>query len=171
MVHAGYQPAPSEHPLLAATTAPLGAVHDPNARGMNGVAGHAGVFASAPDMVRFCLALAYPTTATHVGITPILQSTCPASGLNPPDTPGIGWSLLNSATLTYPSGYLPFGDLLSLRSYGHTGFTGTSLVFDPEHDLTLLLLTNRVYYENVNDGRALLGLRHLFSNLVAAALV
>lgn len=169
MTHSGYHPDPALHPLLAATTAPLGEVHDPNARGMNGVAGHAGIFSSAPDMARFCLALMHPTAAAHSGLPSILGSLTrrlAATRQTHPPLEGhtIGW-------FAYPSGYLPSGDLLSERTFGHTGFTGTSLLFDPENDLTLLLLTNRVYYENVNDGKGVLRLRRLFSNIVAGAIL
>jgi CubicO group peptidase (beta-lactamase class C family) len=169
MAQAGFCPTPNQFPLLAATTAPLGQVHDPNTRGMNGVAGHAGAFASAPDMVRFCLSLAYPTAAGHFGVPALLGPLArrlASTRQTPPELDGhsIGY-------FTYPSGYLPYGDLLSSRTFGHTGFTGTSLVFDPEHDLALLLLTNRVYYENINDGTGVLRLRRLFSNLVGGAIV
>lgn len=167
MARTGYNLDPSLHPLFAATTAPLGEVHDPNARGMKGVAGHAGIFSNAPDLSRFCLALMSPTAAAHLGIKPILgplarRLACTRQTNPPLEGHTIGW-------FASPSGYLPRGDLLSDQSFGHTGFTGTSLVFDPENDLTLLLLTNRVYYENVNDGKGVLRLRRLFSNMVGGA--
>jgi CubicO group peptidase (beta-lactamase class C family) len=168
MLYSGYRPAASLHPMIAATTAGLGEVHDPNAHGMGGVAGHAGLFSSAPDMVRYILALRYPTTAAHYGQPPLLgplarrlterRQTDPAVNAHT-----IGW-------FAYPNGYLPKGDLLSERTFGHTGFTGTLLMFDPEYDLTFLLLTNRVYYEKVNDGSAVLRQRRLLANVIGGAI-
>jgi CubicO group peptidase (beta-lactamase class C family) len=168
MLYSGYNPAASLRPMIAATTAPLGEVHDPNAHGMGGVAGHAGLFSSAPDMLRYILSFRYPAVAARYGLPPILgplarqlaerRRTDPAVGGHT-----IGW-------FAYPSGYLPKGDLLSERAFGHSGFTGTLLMFDPEYDLTFLLLTNRVYYEKVNDGTAVLRQRRLLANVIGGAI-
>ncbi len=135
---------------------------------MNGVAGHAGIFAPATDLVRYILSFIYPETAAHLHIPPVLgplaRHLMTKRQTEPPlEGHSIGW-------FAYPSGYLPRGDLLSDHTFGHTGFTGTSLVFDPDNDLALLLLTNRVYYENVNDGRGVLRLRRLFSNVAGGAI-
>jgi serine-type D-Ala-D-Ala carboxypeptidase len=169
MLYSGYNPAAARRPMIAATTAALGEVHDPNAHGMGGVAGHAGLFSSAPDMLRFILSFRYPAVGARYGLSPILgplarqlaerRRTDPAVGGHT-----IGW-------FAYPSGYLPKGDLLSERTFGHTGFTGTLLMFDPEYDLTFLLLTNRVYYEKVNDGTAVLRQRRLLANVVGGAII
>jgi CubicO group peptidase (beta-lactamase class C family) len=169
MAYSGFRPAAALHPLIAATTANLGEVHDPNAHGMGGVAGHAGLFSSSPDMLRFILSFRYPAVAARHGVPSILgplarqlaerRQTDPAVGGHT-----IGW-------FAYPSGYLPKGDLFSERTFGHTGFTGTLLMFDPEYDLTFLLLTNRVYYEKVNDGTAVLRQRRLLANVIGGAII
>ena len=174
MERSGYRPDPALKPYIAATAnCPwrkgkilVGEVHDANCHSMNGVSGHAGVFSTAPDMARFALAFQYPDTAKHFGLPPVLGPLARhQAGKNHLD-PAIGGHSIG--WFTVPSGYLPYGDLLSERAFGHTGFTGTLLMFDPEHDLTLILLTNRVY--NPGEGLGVLRLRRLFANLVAGAI-
>lgn len=177
MAQTGYCPPPAHYSHIAATgqkenaedTRHVGFVHDPNCHHMGGIAGHAGIFSSAPDMLRYILALQYLETAETFGIPPLLsplahrlaseRQTDPAVGGH-----SIGW-------FTVPNGMLPRGDLLSERTFGHSGFTGTMLLFDPSYDLTILLLTNRVYYEKEHDGSGVLRQRRLFANMVAAALI
>ena len=176
MEHTGYNPATELRPSIAATghsrdregQTNIGVVHDENAHGLGGVAGHAGVFSCAPDLVRYVLSLAYPTTAAHFNIPPLLslparhlaqRSQIPNAEVG---SHSIGW-------FTPPNGYLPHGDLLSERSFGHTGFTGTLLLFDPEYDLAIMLLTNRVV--SPSDGTAFLRLRRIYVNTIAGALI
>ena len=66
--------------------------------------------------------------------------------------------------------YAPKGDLFSDRSFGHSGFTGTLLLIDPEFDATVVLLTNRVANER-EDGARFLKVRRQWLNAVAASLV
>ncbi len=163
-----YNPPEHMHERLAATTAPLGQVHDPNARGMGGAAGHAGLFSTAQDLAVFALAV-HPHSHTHLPDTPpalslLARSLVSTRQTAPPlSAHTIGW-------FAWPNGYLPLGDLLSRQTFGHTGFTGTMLLIDPVHDLVIVLLTNRVYYERENDGSAVLTQRRLFANLIGAAL-
>lgn len=170
MMKSGFLPAAELQENMAATTAPQGVVHDPNARGMGGVAGHAGIFAPASDLARFMVSFGFPRAASSVGIPPVLSSVARKLAATLQTKPGmqghsIGW-------FHWPSDYLPKGDLLSNRTFGHTGFTGTSLLFDPDASsrLALLLLTNRVYFEKERDGAPILRLRRLYSNVVAAAI-
>jgi serine-type D-Ala-D-Ala carboxypeptidase len=175
MTRTGFRPDPSLHPMIAATAnCPMregqklvGEVHDANAHSLKGIAGHAGVFSNAPDMVRFALALQRGPMAAHLNLPRILgpaarklaqESQIPAhiGGHS------IGW-------FCPPSGYLPRGDLFSEKSFGHTGFTGTLLMFDPQNDLILILLTNRVY--SPGDGSGVLTLRRLVANVVAGAIM
>ena len=175
MRQSGYLPDKSLYPRIAETAhyvegqkRPIvGEVHDENADGMGGIAGHAGFFSSAPDLIRFALSLQCPTMAAHLGIPLVLgtlarrlaqhsQISDPAVGSH-----SIGW-------FAHPSGYLPNGDLLSDKSFGHTGFTGTLLMFDPTNDLALILLTNRVI--SPSDGTRFLTIRRLFANIVGGAL-
>ena len=161
----GFCPAPDQYVRLAATAhCPIrpgeiliGAVHDANAWSMNGVAGHAGIFSSAPDLARFALAL-----QSHVLLNPPALRLLTENQL----APTLGGHSIGCFTL--PNPMLPHGDLLSPQTLGHTGFTGTMLLIDPAHDLTLILLTNRVYhsFESAGMGR----IRRLFANAVAGAM-
>lgn len=185
MTQTGYNPSSELRFLIAATgraepvnghranqSRYVGEVHDPNAHGMAGVAGHAGIFSNAPDMLRYILSFRYPTIAASYGIPPLLgplarrlASTCQTDPSKPDiNAHTIGW-------FAYPNGYLPKGDLFSNQAFGHTGFTGTLLMFDPDTDVTILMLTNRVVYEKENDGSAVLRLRRLYANAIAGALI
>ncbi len=144
----------------------VGEVHDANAHSMGGVAGHAGMFSNAEDLARYAIALEYPEVARHLQIKPLLgnltRKLIESNQVDPTvGSHSIGW-------FTPPNGYLPRGDILSERTFGHTGFTGTLLMFDPENDLTLILLTNRVYYPR--DAGESLRMRRLFANAVAGAI-
>lgn len=141
-------------------------VHDANAHALNGIAGHAGIFSSAPDLARFALAIHRTALAAHLQIPnllgPLARKLATENQI-PPHIGGhsIGW-------FTHPNPMLPRGDLLSERTFGHTGFTGTLLLCDPHNDLTLILLTNRVYAPG--DGNPVLTLRRLCANILAGAL-
>ena len=187
MTRSGYRPSPALYPLIAATSRGeldltvggerltdkryIGDVHDPNAYGMNGVAGHAGIFSNAPDMFRFILSFRHEANASHLNLPPVLGPLArrlaseSQNDATKPDLSAhtIGW-------FAFPNGYLPRGDFFSNRTFGHTGFTGTLLMFDPDVDVTILMLTNRVVYEKENDGTALLRMRRLFANIIAGAI-
>lgn len=113
-----------------------GIVHDPNAWALGGVAGHAGLFASARDVAVFCQML---LNGGEYGGRRILRPETLARWTAPQD-PGssraLGWDT--------PSGTSSAGRFFSARSFGHTGYTGTSLWVDPERGLFVVLLTNRV---------------------------
>lgn len=175
MTRSGYKPDPSLRPYIAATghardregQTIVGEVHDENAHGMGGVAGHAGLFSNAPDLVRFALSLQYPASAAHFDIPPVLGVAARHLSQHSLGDPkvgshGVGWFI-------WPNPYLPPGDLLSPKAFGHTGFTGTLLMFDPEYDITLIMLTNRVY--SPGDGAGVLRLRRLFTNVALGAIV
>jgi CubicO group peptidase (beta-lactamase class C family) len=80
--------------------------------------------------------------------------------------PAVGGSSLG--WFTPPNGMLPAGDFLPQDAFGHTGFTGTSLLFVPSLDLAVILLTNRVYRET--DAAPFLRYRRRFHNAVAGIL-
>ena len=121
-----------------------GEVHDENAASMGGISGHAGLFSTAPDLAKFAQLLlgASRTAAQPHGRT---------AGIVDPATVQmfvrVQDSALSSRALGWdtPSGQSSAGDLMSRRSFGHTGFTGTSMWMDPENDLFVILLTNRVH--------------------------
>lgn len=141
-----------------------GEVHDENARVRGGVAGNAGLFSTAYDMGLFCQALLNGGALNGRRIlsraTVELATMDHTAHLN--ESRGLGWVV--KGTRTHSSA----GDLLSPRAYGHTGFTGTSVWIDPENDLFVVLLTNRVHPTRENSNH--IRLRALFHNAVAAAL-
>jgi CubicO group peptidase (beta-lactamase class C family) len=111
-----------------------GEVHDENAAGLGGVAGHAGLFATVHDMARFGVAWLRqdPRLRLERFFGTAVTNQTPALDV----ARGLGWQV-------QPTDHLaPFGG----EAYGHTGFTGTSLVVDPRRDLVVALLTNRVYH-------------------------
>ena len=110
----------------------LGEVHDENAGVLKGVAGQAGLFSTARDLATYA-SLYRPRHAT-----PWRERSheCWTPGLK--DRRGLGWLLQEPGSFA--------GPLASPLSYGHTGFTGTSMWIDPVHDLVVILLTNRVHF-------------------------
>jgi CubicO group peptidase (beta-lactamase class C family)/lysophospholipase L1-like esterase len=139
-----------------------GVVHDPLARVMNGgISGNAGVFSDANDLA--ILAAALLNGGEYNGkriLSPQglkVMTTVPESlkqfGRSP------GWDLYSD----YASNK---GDLLSPNTYGHTGYTGTSLVIDPDNDIAVILLTNRVHPADVGGA---VRLRAIVANAVAAS--
>jgi CubicO group peptidase (beta-lactamase class C family) len=118
-----------------------GEVHDENAASLGGVAGHAGLFATAWEVA--VLAQTYLNGGSY-GAAQVLSSqtvtemTCVQVDLD--NNPrGLGW-MLRSA------GGSSAGRRFGPRSYGHTGYTGTSIWVDPDRELLVVLLTNRVYH-------------------------
>ncbi len=115
-----------------------GEVHDENACGLGGIAGHAGLFATA-DQIAW-LGQAWLNQNPLLGIDPVLMhKATQVHAQTGNERRGLGWmirSLQGSSA----------GDLFSEATYGHTGFTGTSLYIDPVNEIVVALLTNGVYY-------------------------
>jgi CubicO group peptidase (beta-lactamase class C family) len=167
MVDTGYLPAGERSTRLAATRCPrrgvlLGPVHDENAAALEGVAGHAGLFGTAPDLVRYATALLAALADRPDGSFPLSPLAAAAMARGAID-PGLGGSTLG--WFAPPNGMLPAGDFLPADAFGHTGFTGTSLLIVPSLGLSVILLTNRVYQER--DSSAFLRFRRRFHNAVA----
>ena len=136
-----------------------GTVHDPTARRMGGVAGHAGVFSTADDMTRFAASL--------LGESKILSKLSIEKMTTPQQPPtahvlrGLGWDI-DSPFSTNRGEFLPVG------SFGHTGFTGTSLWIDPTTKTYVIVLANAVH---PRGGRgAAVPLRAKVATTVATAL-
>src|SRR6266700_3873953 len=115
-----------------------GEVHDENAFAIGGVSGHAGVFSTAPDLAAFCQMLLNGGVYAHQRIlrrATVAQFTTPQqlSG----GTRTLGWAV--------PTEGGSSGHYFSAHSFGHTGFTGTSIWIDPDRQLFVVLLTNRVH--------------------------
>jgi CubicO group peptidase (beta-lactamase class C family) len=107
-----------------------GVVHDENAWALGGVAGHAGLFSTGPDLAVFCRAL---LAGGSYGPARILGPDFVELLLTPP---GLGFALDQAWFM---------GELAGRGAAGHTGFTGTSLVIDPATDTFLVLLANTVH--------------------------
>ena len=141
-----YQPPKKSWPQIAPTEIDnnlrhrlvQGEVHDENAFAIGGVSGHAGVFSTAPDLAAFCQMLLNGGVYAHQRIlrrATIAQFTTPQqlSG----GTRTLGWAV--------PTEGGSSGHYFSAQSFGHTGFTGTSIWIDSDRQLFVVLLTNRVH--------------------------
>ena len=115
-----------------------GSVHDQNAARLNGVAGHAGLFGTALDLARY--AQFHLRNGRLVGGKPLVDPAILESFTRrTAGTRALGWDLRDTTSSANT------GTRLSTASFGHTGFTGTSLWIDPDRNLFVVLLTNRVY--------------------------
>ena len=124
-----------------------GVVHDPTARRMRGVAGHAGLFSTAADLSVFCRMLLGGGAYHGVRILSplaVAKMTTPATPIGERNVRGLGWDMDSSFSSNR-------GELLPLGSFGHTGFTGTSLWMDPSTGLFVVFLSNRVHPDGKGD--------------------
>ena len=135
-----------------------GTVHDPTARRMGGVAGHAGLFSTADDLARFAQEL----LSGHRILSPsaVEKMSTPQGPANGASLRGLGWDIDSPFSTNR-------GELLPVGSYGHTGFTGTSLWIDPTTDTYIILLTNSVH---PRPGRSAVSLRARVANAVVESL-
>lgn len=162
MADTRFNPPPSTWDRVAATEIDTiyrgyhvhGEVHDENAHAMGGVAGHAGLFSSARDLAVFVQTMLDRGMAGPCRADADSGLPCHRPRFAPVAIFGPGWvdritrrqSPSSSRALGWdtPSGRSSAGDWFSSRSFGHTGYTGTSIWIDPTLDLGVVLLTNRV---------------------------
>jgi CubicO group peptidase (beta-lactamase class C family) len=144
MYDTGFRPADSLKYRIAPTEVdpprgyPIqGEVHDENAFAMGGVAGHAGLFSTATDLSIFAQMML--NGGIYNGVRIVADSTVALFTRRARDDShrALGWDT--------PSGSYGSGNFLSGDAYGHTGFTGTSIWIDPDRDMFVILLTNRVH--------------------------
>ena len=124
-----------------------GVVHDPTARRMGGVAGHAGMFTTARDLARFARMLLNGGTLDGVRILSPMSVQRMITPSTPPgmrQVRGLGWDI----DTPYSSNR---GDLFPVGSFGHTGFTGTSLWIDPSSQSFVVFVSNRVHPDGKGD--------------------
>lgn len=141
-----------------------GIVHDPTARRMGGVAGHAGVFSTADNIALFAQALLDGGRGVLTSAT-VAKMTAPQQPANATVLRGFGWDIDSPFSTNR-------GELLPVGSFGHTGFTGTSLWIDPTTRTYIVLLTNAVHM-NALPGKqkgSAISLRTRVATAVAAAL-
>ncbi len=138
-----------------------GVVHDPRARRLGGVAGHAGLFSTAADLARFARMLLNGGELEGVRIFRPETVRLMTSVQTPPGLPrrGLGWDI--------DSAYAgPRGELFPIGSYGHTGWTGTSLWIDPFSQTFVIFLANR---NHPTESGNVSGLRRQLGTLAAQA--
>jgi CubicO group peptidase (beta-lactamase class C family) len=168
MTDTRYRPAASERHRIAPTEFDpwrqrhlVGEVHDENAFALGGVSGHAGLFSTGHDAARF--ARMYLNGGTLDGVR-VLDAATIARFTTVQDSAlsrrALGWET--------PTGGNSAGRRLSSRAFGHTGFTGTSMWMDPERDLFVVLLTNRV--NPTRENRKIGGVRSALADAVAGLL-
>ena len=129
--------APTEYDAAWRKRRCWGEVHDENACGVGGVAGHAGLFGAVMDVVHFGQAWLNHDARLHIA-PELMQTATQEQAVSDDERRGLGWLLPSYADSSA-------GDVLSRSSYGHTGFTGTSLWIDPARQLVIACWTNRVY--------------------------
>ncbi|WP_425154256.1 glycoside hydrolase family 3 N-terminal domain-containing protein [Candidatus Palauibacter sp.] len=176
--------APTEMDTVYRQRHVIGEVHDENAHALGGVAGHAGLFSTARDLSRFAAwilaaaregrdlaPVARPAPARlAVTLSPSLASPSPEivaqfvaradSRADAASSRALGWDT--------PSGRSSAGDYFGESAFGHTGFTGTSIWVDPELDLFVVLLTNRVNPTRANQKH--IALRRAVHDAVATSI-
>lgn len=154
-----------------------GTVHDPTAAAMGGVSGMAGLFSDAHDLGLYAQMLLnggvlnvrrqrggqadYRRTRI-LGPLTVLKMTTPQSPAGNPDLRGLGWDVDSSFTNR--------GELFPYGSYGHTGWTGTSIWIDPYTQSYLIILTSRCHPQPLPGSDPLIRLRLRIANIVAASL-
>jgi uncharacterized protein YbbC (DUF1343 family)/CubicO group peptidase (beta-lactamase class C family) len=148
-----------------------GEVHDPRAYLLGGVAGHAGLFSTADDLAIYCQMILnagqYHSARilSPLGVSRMTEARVTAGGSTDGILRGLGWDI--------SSGYSANrGDLFPIGSFGHTGFTGTSIWIDPSSETFVIFLSNRVHPkidpdrpQNINS------LRGRVATVVAASII
>ncbi|NNJ27627.1 serine hydrolase domain-containing protein [Alienimonas chondri] len=168
MTRTGFVPDKSVHGETAPTERRdgrwlRGEVHDPRAAALDGVAGHAGLFATADDLGRFARMLLGEGRLTDEGAVRLLKPETVRRMTAPRSVPGglrtLGWDNRSAYSGNR-------GDLFSDAAFGHGGFTGTGLWIDPERDLFVVFLSNRLHPDGRGSVNRLIG---RINTVVAAA--
>jgi len=140
----------------------IGIVHDPLARLLGGISGNAGLFSTADDLAIYAEMMLH--NGTYKGTRILSPLTVARMTTVWPKAAfagrGLGWDLDSSHSTNG-------GDLFGPNSYGHTGYTGTSIWIDPDTETYIIFLTNRVHPD---DKGAVIALRSRVANVVAAAI-
>jgi uncharacterized protein YbbC (DUF1343 family)/CubicO group peptidase (beta-lactamase class C family) len=165
MLHTRYMPPSAWRAKIAPTQYDendhmlRGVVHDPTARRMGGVAGHAGLFGTADDLAKFAQTLLNGGDGI-LSSAAVVKMTTPEQPPSAPLLRGFGWDIDSPFSSNR-------GDFLPIGSFGHTGFTGTSMWIDPTTQTFIVLLTNAVHPRGKGNA---IGLRSKVATEVAASL-
>ena len=141
-----------------------GQVHDPTSFRMGGVAGHAGLFSTAADLAIFCQMIlngGIYNSARILSPMGVATMTRPRAIAENGSARGLGWDIATTFSTNK-------GDLFPLGSFGHTGFTGTSMWIDPASDSFVIFLSNRVHPDGKGD---VASLRGQVASIVAGAIM
>jgi CubicO group peptidase (beta-lactamase class C family) len=160
--------APTENDTVFRHRLLRGEVHDENAGRLGGVSGHAGLFSTAPDLARFAQWLldSRLTPGRRPGVSgpqlspELVLKFTQRQNIPPGSSRALGWDT--------PSDNSSAGTKMGPNAFGHTGFTGTSIWFDPDRGLFIILLTNRVNPTRANT--RILQVRRRVADLVNDAL-
>lgn len=145
--------------IAATEHSKVGVVHDENAEALGGVSGHAGLFAPMSDLISYVLMWLDEKNLLSESVRRVaVQNQTPHLNGNR----GLGWVCRGDA-------YDHTGDLWPQTTVGHTGFTGTSVAFDPISKLWMIILTNDVHYGR--EKKSVIRLRGRLHNVVASAIV
>lgn len=139
-----------------------GVVHDPTARRMGGVAGHAGLFTTAADLGRFARMMLNGGELDGIRIFKAETVKAMTTVQSPPGLPrrGFGWDI--------DSPYAgPRGEIFPIGSYGHTGWTGTRIWIDPYSKTSTVFLSNR---NHPDENGGVIALQHELGTLAAKAI-
>jgi CubicO group peptidase (beta-lactamase class C family) len=167
MTDTGFLPAAEKRPRIAPTEVVdgkpwRGVVHDPTARKMGGVAGHAGLFTTASDLARYARMLLNSGELGGVRLfkpETVKLMTSVQTPVEMSAQRGLGWDVDTAF-----SG--PRGDIFPLGSYGHTGWTGGSIWIDPGSKTFVIFLSNR---NHPTEAGNVVALRHRLGTLAAQA--
>ena len=130
-----------------------GQVHDPTSYRMGGVAGHAGLFSTVDDLFNYCQMILNGGQYNGVRVLSpltVAEMTRPRLVTTSGATRGLGWDINSSYSTNR-------GELFPLGSFGHTGFTGTSIWIDPASEMFVVFLSNRVHPDGKGDVATLRG--------------
>lgn len=141
-----------------------GIVNDPTAEDMGGVAGNAGVFTTADDLAKFAQMMLNDGLGANgkriLSPLAVRKMTTPQSPPNVPDVRGLGWDI-DTPFSSNRGAFLPVG------SYGHTGFTGTSLWIDPTSNTYIIILANDTYPQQRSHLKRILAMRSEVATVTA----
>ena len=148
-----------------------GEVHDPRAYLLGGVAGHAGLFSTADDLAIYCqMILGHgqyrgARVLSPMGVTRMTEARASGGNASDGNARGLGWDVVTG----YSSNR---GDLFPLGSFGHTGFTGTSIWIDPASETFVVFLSNRVHPRiDPKQPADVNSLRGRIASIVAASII
>ncbi|MEP7273797.1 MAG: exo-beta-N-acetylmuramidase NamZ domain-containing protein, partial [Acidobacteriota bacterium] len=148
-----------------------GEVHDPRSYLMGGVAGHAGLFSTADDLAKYCQMIlnggeyAGTRILSPLGVARMTEARVSGGNASDGFARGLGWDIATTFSANR-------GDLFPIGSFGHTGFTGTSIWMDPESETFVVFLSNRVHPRLDPKQPADVGsLRGRVSSIVAASII